>query len=114
MRRPTAKEAEDAIVFKLTVRGRGCQIHDNASLCEGPVQAAHIIPKQALRRRRLYEHVWDPRNGLGACYRAHTRSDAGLERFPAERIPEDAWEFARELGLDWMLEKLYGPKWVIP
>jgi len=110
MRRLTAKEAETALAFKLTHWRSGCQVHENRSLCEGNVQAAHLIPKQALRRRGLHEYVWDPRNGIGACERAHRRSDSGLERFPVEVIPESAWEFARELGLEWYLEKLYGER----
>lgn len=108
MRRPTAKDYEHALAFKLALWQRGCEIHENKSLCEGSVQACHLIPKQALRRRRLYDAVWDVRNGIGACERAHRRSDSGIERFPADAIPDEAWEFAREHGLEWMLEKLYG------
>ncbi len=108
MRRLTPIELEQALAFKLIVTARGCQVHDDPLDCDGPVQSAHLISKQALRRRKLYEHVYDPRNGLGACYRAHRRSDAGLERFGSHVIPDEAWEFATELGLDWMLERLYG------
>lgn len=94
--------------FKLHFHRQPCAVHDDPLDCEQPMQVAHLIPKQALRRRGLHEFVWDVRNGLSVCYRAHRRSDAGLERFPAERIPEAAWEFADEVGLRWMLERLYG------
>lgn len=109
-RRLTPAELEQALAFKLTVVGRGCEIHDDPEDCELPIQAAHIIPKQALRRRGLYEHVYDPRNGIAACYRAHRRSDAGLERFPVESFDKAFWEFAEEVDLAWLVEKLYGPK----
>ncbi len=109
-RRLTPEEMEMALAFKVIVTGRGCQIHDDPLDCEKPIQAAHLIPKQSLRRRGLYEHVYDPRNGIGACYRAHRRSDSGLERFPAHCISDEAWEFAEELELDWYLEKLYGER----
>lgn len=105
----TAHEAELALAFRLIVTQHGCQVHDDPLDCEGPVQAAHIIPKQTLRKMRFTpEVVWDPRNGIGACYKAHRRSDAALERFPVEYIPAEAWQFARELGLEWKLERQYG------
>ena len=104
----TAEESAAALAFKLVVTKRGCEIHDDTSLCEPPIQAAHLIPQQTLRKEGFSEHLWDPRNGVGACYRAHRRSDAAVERFPVERIPEAAWQFAEELGLTWKLERLYG------
>lgn len=106
--RLTAEEREQALAFRLIVAGRGCQLHDDPLECEPPIQAAHILSKQALRRRGLHRHVYDPRNGIGACYKAHRRSDAGLERFPADRIPADAREFARELNLEHLLDRYYG------
>ena len=107
-RRLSAAELELALAFKLIVTRPGCQIHDDPVDCEGPIQAAHLIPKQALRRRGFSpEVIWDPRNGIAACYCAHRRSDAGLERFPSSRLPVEAWAFAEEVGLGWMLEKLY-------
>jgi len=96
--------------FKRIVTRNGCQIHDDPLDCEYPIQACHLIPKSALKKRGLKEYFWDPRNALGACYKAHRRSDAGLERFPVERIPDAAWDFATELGLDYMLENLYGKR----
>lgn len=109
-RQLSPEEMEQALAFKLTVIDRGCEIHDDPGDCEFPVQAAHIIPKQALRRRSLYEYVYDPRNGIAACYRAHRRSDAGIERFPSSTFSPAFWEFADEIGLRWLVEKLYGQK----
>lgn len=109
-RRLTPDEMEQALAFKLTVIGRGCEIHDDPLDCELPIQACHVIPKQSLRRRGLYEHVYDPRNGVAACYRAHRRSDAGIERFPVETFSREFWQFADELDLTWLVEKLYGAR----
>lgn len=99
-----------SLEFKLTVTRQGCQIHDNIADCELPVQAAHIISQQALRRHGHGDKLWDTRNAIGACYRAHRRSDAALERFPVERLSESFWEFADEVGLRWLAEKQYGRK----
>ena len=74
------------------------------------MQAAHIIPKQSLKRHGHADKVWDPRNGIGACYKAHRRSDAGLARFPVAYLPDKFWEFADEVGLRYLAEKLYGPR----
>lgn len=103
-------EQTDALAFKLIVTCRGCQIHDDPLDCEPPIQAAHILSKQALRRHGHGDKLWDTRNGLGACYRAHRRSDAALERFPVEHLPDAFWEFADEVGLRYLAEKHYGRK----
>lgn len=107
-RKMTPEEATDALVFHIQVTSRGCQLHDDEDECEEPIQAAHIIPKQTLRRHGHEDKLWDPRNGLGACYKAHRRSDGAVERFPVERIPSEAWEYAREVDLEWWLERVYG------
>ena len=93
--------------FFLTATAKGCRIHDDPMDCEMPVQAAHIIPKQSLKRHGHGDKVWDTRNGLGACYRAHRRSDAALERFPAHLLDDDFWRFADEVGLRYLAERLY-------
>ena len=103
--------------WKRRVCMHGCQIHDDWGDCDPPLQAAHIIPQQSLKRRGLHSLLWDTRNGIGACYGAHrasdrsvVRSDGSSARFPRERIPLEAEAFAQEIGLDWMLDKLYGPR----
>lgn len=76
--------------------------------CDGPLDPAHIIPKQLLRRRGFSEQVvYDPRNGIAACRKAHRRSDSGLERFRLELLPLSVFEFAAEHGLTDRLNSLY-------
>jgi len=87
---------------------RGCMFHDDPADCEPPVQAAHVIGRQTLRRHGLSGHAWDRRNRVFACYRAHRRSDLAVERFPVDRLPESVWEFAADTGLLWWLERIYG------
>lgn len=94
--------------FKLLVCRGGCQIHADTMNCDGPVQAAHIISKQALKRHGHADKLWDVRNGIAACYRAHRRSDAALARFPATLFSSEFWEFADEVNLRWLVEKQYG------
>lgn len=109
-------EGDDRVIcgspleWKQRVTMHGCQIHDDPAECEPPLQGAHVLPQQALKRRGLHAHLWDTRNGVGSCYRAHRRSDGALERFPREKIPPQADEFAQEHGLGWMLDNLYPRK----
>jgi hypothetical protein len=98
--------------FRNAVVAHGCQIHDDPLDCEPPVQAAHVIPKQTLKRHGRAAWLWDTRNGIGACYRAHRRSDAALERFPVEYLPAGFWDFADEVGLRWYAERIYGKEQV--
>lgn len=107
----TISKATYARHFWAYVTARGCEIHDNPEDCELPIQAAHILSKSALKRhgfRNDLSVLYDPRNGIGACYRAHRRSDLALERFPAEKLPERFWRFADEVGLRWLAERVYG------
>lgn len=100
----------DPLEWKRRVCLRGCAIHDDPLDCEPPLQAAHVISKQALKSRGLQDYLWDTRNGLSACYKAHRRSDSAVERFPRSRIPEAAEAFALELGIDYLLDRYYGPR----
>lgn len=118
--RETAQEARDRIGdmgdlpeplrWKIEVCAAGCQIHDHPRECVGPVQGAHLISQQALKKRGLEAHLWDRRNGIAVCEKAHMRNDAAIERFPAARIPAEAWEFAAWLGLTYLLERTYGKR----
>lgn len=100
----------DPKTFRVVVAARGCEIHDDPLDCEYPIQCAHILSQQALRRHGKAEHLWDTRNGLCACYRAHRRSDAAVERFPLRVLSADFWAFADEVGLTWLAERIYGTR----
>jgi hypothetical protein len=86
----------------------GPQLPRVAHVCEGPLDPAHIIPRQTLRKLGLPETVvYDHRNGVAACRKAHRRNDDGLERFPYELLPPSVFDFARDLELTYLLDKLY-------
>lgn len=76
------------------------------------VQAHHIIARAELRDRGLLHLVWDTRNRLPLCAepapnRCHDRHTCAFKRVPLAILPEAAWEFAREIGLEWYLERFY-------
>ena len=85
------------------------------------LEGHHVIPQRLIRAHvRSLAHtlklpdaeavvllrrlLWDPRNGVPVHRECHAR----LERRFATIVPSDeAWDFARELGLEWWLEKHY-------
>lgn len=89
------------------LRRDGCVVHDDPADCELPMQAHHVITQQALRKRGLSGAAWDPRIGVGVCYRAHRRHTLAVERIPLARLPLTVRAFVHGLGLDWMLERYY-------
>jgi hypothetical protein len=74
-------------------------------VCEGPLQAMHIVPRQTLRRRGLEDLEWDPDNGVNGCYRAHRRHDLAVEKIPRSLLPPSAIDWAARHGLLDALER---------
>lgn len=73
-----------------------------------PLEGHHVIPAQALRRRGYPPSViWDVRNRMLLKRSTHHRHTVAVERVPRSALSPANWEFARELGLDWMLERDY-------
>lgn len=93
--------------WKRRVCLNGCQVHDDPADCSGPIEGHHLITQQSLRKRGHSHDVWDIRNGLGVCQRAHRRHTSAKERIPYEKIPQEAIEFAREIGVEWHLDRYY-------
>lgn len=75
--------------------------------CSGPVQGHHVLTQQALRKRGFEEFLWDKRNRLATCEGAHMRHHTRIRPIPRELLPDSAFEFAAELGLTWLLERVY-------
>lgn len=72
------------------------------------LDAHHVAPLQALKREGVPEAAWyDPRNGMPLCRYHHGRHESGAERVPRELLADDHWEFAREHGMEYMLERMY-------
>lgn len=92
--------------------------------CDGYLHGHHVIRRQVLERlahtfaldrqlddrehaELLVELVWDPRNGMGACERAHRRHHNGIERIEFALVPAAAVAFAVEHALERYLEDEY-------
>jgi hypothetical protein len=76
--------------------------------CDGELQACHVIPKQALKRRGWSDLIWLPESAFCGCERAHRRSDSGRERVPRSLLPARCIRFAKGLGLSHLIDRLYG------
>jgi hypothetical protein len=80
------------------------------------VQGHHVIAKQTLRQNAMqngYEYervVWDARNLISLCERCHGAHHAATHRlslsFVRGACPRID-QFAREVGLEWWLERTY-------
>lgn len=92
--------------------------------CEGVVQAHHIVRRQfvqdridtrvraeslnAVQRAELERLLlWDLRNGMGVCYRAHRRHHSRVQPIPARFVSAAAYAFAQELELVYRIEMEY-------
>lgn len=71
------------------------------------VEGHHVLAKRHLKREGFAGRLWDTRNGMGLCAYHHARHEARMQPVPYDLIPEGAFEFALELGLDWILEREY-------
>lgn len=90
------------------------------TVCEGRLIRAHLLPRSLLKRefgktlgKKLAE---DPRSFVLACGGSMGNSGhhgafdtARTLRVPRSAIPYGTEVMARELGLDWYLEREYGP-----
>lgn len=82
--------------------------------CDGRLVRAHLIPKRLIKRSG--GAVWDRRAWVWACGGPmgngghHGMLDASRTlRLPRGAIPAGTEELAIELGLEWFLDKEYGP-----
>lgn len=78
-------------------------------MCGGPLQAHHVLSQQHLRRAGMGGRLWDTRNGVAVCESAHTDHTRATRRISVDVLPWAAWEFARECGMEWRLERYYEP-----
>jgi hypothetical protein len=82
-----------------------------ACLSVGWVDAHHVVPARYLRRRGLHAHLWDERNklwlGADCCHAPH---ETRVRPLPRPFVPAETEEFAQELGLTHILDRLYGTR----
>lgn len=76
----------------------------------------HVISQRRLKRYaqdnslptlRLLELLTDPRNSIVLCRPHHGNHTVRMNRIPLAKIPDAAWAFARELGLERELMQEY-------
>jgi hypothetical protein len=95
--------------------------------CYGPLIRAHLIPRQQIRRasRSLGNQkdgsveralINDPRSFVMACGGLsglgghHGELDMLRLSPPRSSLPHGTEELATELGLEWLLDRMYGPR----
>lgn len=71
------------------------------------LQAHHVLPKAALRKRGLDHLLWDPRNGAPVCESEHSNHTTRYKPISRSALPPAAEEFASEVGLGHLLEAQY-------
>jgi hypothetical protein len=76
-------------------------------ICRGPVQGHHAIEKQALKRRGLHRHLDDLRNRVPVCEHRHEQHTTRAKPIPRDVLPASVFEFAKELGLSWWIDRHY-------
>lgn len=76
-------------------------------VCDGPIQGHHVISQQALKKRGWHLFLWDLRNKLDVCERRHRQHTDGVAAIPLALVPVDALGFARDLDLEWWVERFY-------
>jgi hypothetical protein len=98
---------------------------EGAGACDGQLVKAHLIPRQLIKRelarglstRELAELCWDARVWVPMC--GGPMGNAGHHgaldfartlRIPRALLPVGVEEFALEHGLEWWLDREYGPK----
>jgi hypothetical protein len=92
--------------WKRRVCAAGCVVHSNPAKCSGPLQGAHMIPQQVLRKHAPGLR-WDTRIGVGLCERAHRLHDTYRVRIPRDLLPAGCVELCESVGLGWYLDKHY-------
>jgi cytochrome c553 len=103
-RRLTEEERTQAWEFKLAVMGDPCaKCGRYSSLVH---ESHHVISADYLRRNHL-EHVYDARNALAVCEDCHAKHTSAMERIPRRCLRPENEQFAKELGLEHLLDRYY-------
>jgi hypothetical protein len=91
----TRQTREDAVLFHDTVCSEPCiGLQLDGHICDGRLEAMHVVPKQTLRRRNLGELRWDALNGVAGCEAIHRRHDLKVELIPRALLPQRCIDWA--------------------
>lgn len=90
---------------------RAFPVSDEIRAAHGPDlnvrEGHHVIAKRHLKAHGLTGRLWDSDNGMGLCRYHHARHEKAIQRIPLALLPTRAVRFAREVGLDWILDREY-------
>lgn len=96
---------------------QGCEVCEEAERDPNAwTEVHHVIAQQRLKRyarendlpaKSLLALLTDPRNSIVVCKRHHGNHTVRVEPIPMSAIPDAAWEFAKELGLEDEMLKEY-------
>ena len=79
----------------------------NPGLYPWTARPHHIIPRQYLIRGGQKDKLWDVRNKLDLCGYHHGQHENAQQRVPKSLLPPEAFEFAKELHLEWVIDRYY-------
>lgn len=87
---------------------RGCEVCPKRhEVCEGALQAHHVIFQKHLRDRGLDHLLWVIENGLCCCYKAHRRHHNRSQPIEREILRPENIAFANAHGLADLLDRFY-------
>lgn len=85
--------------------------------CDGPMDPAHLLPKQRLRaiardrypdnEQMQWKLIWSTDNGVPACRDFHHKFDNGFVRVYWHQLPPEALRFAVNWGIEWEMEQVF-------
>lgn len=112
----TAKEIEDAnrrAFHEVAWKQRVCQVCGKG----GDYETHHVVKKEHLKQKGLYDMIWDTRNALRLCHGCHAAHTLGYRRVKLDRLTDDNYEFALlifGMGASQYLRRHYNgkdPRW---
>lgn len=77
--------------------------------CRGRMDPAHLIDRHRLKLEGREDLIPDGRTWVRACRRHHTLFDSYAFPVPRTALPEPFLALMAELGLDWWVDRRYGP-----
>lgn len=116
-KRISAAERRARAEFRQAVLAKGeCVVGDESVMCDTPLDPHHVLKEQALRvhTSTLSEDEalairFDPRCGVVLCRYHHNQVSRRFRRLKSGQVPASVFEFARDHGLEWLLEhELFG------
>jgi hypothetical protein len=75
--------------------------------CEGRMDPAHLVSKQALKRAKCEVDLWDETVWVPACRFHHGQFDNHRLTVPREALPASLIALCERIELDWWIDRRY-------